>query len=81
MFDIDDLIDDLNDDGEFEEIPVDIDTFMGKGYLEQTGVTLSHYQKEMIEHMTQIFRYETLLWDTIALTVAMKLVIFSLFFV
>lgn len=62
MFDIDDLIDDLNDESEFEEIPVDIDTFMGKGYLEQTGVTLSHYQKEMIEHMTQIFRYDTLLW-------------------
>lgn len=60
MFDIDDLIDDLNDDSEFEEIPVDLDTFMGKGYLQQTGVTLSHYQKEMIEHMTQIYRYETL---------------------
>lgn len=60
MFDLDDLIDDLNDNSEFEEIPVDIDTFMGKGYLEQTGVTLSYYQKEMIEHMTQIYRYETL---------------------
>lgn len=60
MFDLDDLIDDLEGDDEFWEIPVDIDTFMGRGYLEQTGVTLSHYQKEMIEHMTQIFRYETL---------------------
>ena len=60
MFDIDDLIDDLNDDSEFEEIPVDLDTFMGKGYLEQTGVTLSHHQKEMIEHMTQIYKPETL---------------------
>lgn len=60
MFDLADLIDDLNDSSEFEEIPVDIDTFMGPGYLEQHGVTLSYYQKEMIEHMTQIYRPETL---------------------
>lgn len=60
MFDIDDLIDDLDSTSEFEEVPVSLDIFMGRGYLEQTGVTLSWYQKEMIEHMTQVFRYETL---------------------
>lgn len=62
MFDINDLIFDLEDDDIFEEKPVDIDTFMGKGYLEQFGVTLSHYQKEMIEHSTQIYNYDTLVY-------------------
>lgn len=61
MFDIDDLIDDLNDDSDFEEVPVDLDTFMGKGYLEQTGITLSFFQKEAIERMTQIFKLGTLM--------------------
>jgi hypothetical protein len=56
------LLDDLNDDSDFEEIPVDLDTFMGKGYLEQTGVTLSYYQKELIEHLTHIYRYETMVF-------------------
>lgn len=60
MFNLDDLIDNIEGDPDFEEIPVDIDTFMGKGYLEQTGVVLSHHQKDMVEHITQIFRYDTL---------------------
>lgn len=60
MFDLNALVDDLSDNSEFEEIPVDIDAFMGDGYLEQTGVRLSHEQKEAIEHMTQVFRSDTL---------------------
>lgn len=60
VLNLDDFIDDLADESDFEEVPVDIDTFMGEGYLEQEGVVLSRYQKEMVEHISQIYRHKSL---------------------
>lgn len=49
------------DDGPFEEIPVDIDTFVeDKRYLGERKMKLSPIQRECVLNMTQIFRRETL---------------------
>lgn len=61
MVDLNSLISNLSNDSVFEEIPVDLDTFMGPGYLEQTGVSLSQLQKDIINHSTQIFDLKTLI--------------------
>src|SRR5690606_13095810 len=61
MADLSGLISDLSDDSVFEEIPVDIDTFMGPDYLKMDEyIKLSPLQKDIINYSTQIFDLETL---------------------
>ena len=61
MFDFDDFLSVL-DDGDLEEIPVDIDTFIqDERYLNRPEVTLSDYQRQCILASTQIYRLATLL--------------------
>lgn len=62
MIDIGDILGSL-EESEFEERPVDIDTFISSGYLEldrNTNYALSDYQKEIIKRSTQIYDYQTL---------------------
>jgi phage terminase large subunit-like protein len=48
------------DNSEFEEIPVDLDTFLySSDYLALDGITLSDYQKRFVEAMTLIYKQET----------------------
>lgn len=64
MIDINDLIDDLDEDPEFDEIPVDIDEFITSGFLEldrNVPFVLSDYQREIILRSTQIYNLDTLI--------------------
>jgi hypothetical protein len=61
MFDFDDFLS-IVEDGDLEEIPVDIDTFIqDERYLNRPEVTLSDYQRQCILASTQIYRKSTLL--------------------
>lgn len=61
--DFDDLLGELEDEhNEFEEFPVDIDTFMSdERYLGKVGMTLSPLQKKMVEASTEIYKKHTLI--------------------
>lgn len=61
MVDLSSLINNLEDDSPFEEIPVDLDTFMGEDYLGmESYIKLGPLQKDVINYSTQIFDLETL---------------------
>jgi hypothetical protein len=60
MIDFDDFLS-IVEDSDFEEIPVDLDTFLqDERYLNRPEVTLSHYQRQCILASTQIYKKETL---------------------
>lgn len=62
MVDLTRLIDRMSDDSIFEEIPVDIDTFMGPEYLDlDEYIQLGPLQKDIINYSTQIFDLPTLI--------------------
>lgn len=61
MVDLNSLISNLEDDSPFEEIPVDLDTFMTEDYLNMDSyIQLSPLQKDVINYSTQIFDLDTL---------------------
>lgn len=61
MVDFTDLIDILND-SQFEETPVDFDTFLhSPAYLNHPNMILSDHQRTMVEAITQVLKPETLI--------------------
>jgi hypothetical protein len=61
VIELDDYLAILDEDSVFEEIPVDIDTFVeDPRYMGHRKMRLSPIQRECVLNMTQIFRRETL---------------------
>jgi uncharacterized protein (UPF0335 family) len=60
MFDFKDLLNEISGD-EFEERPVDLDEFFYSPDYLGLKITLSEYQKQLIEISSQIYREETLI--------------------
>ena len=60
-FNFDDIINSIEGNPDFEEIPVDIDTFMSSDlFLGSLGMSLSPLQTKMVEASTEIYKKETL---------------------